>query len=97
MDLEFSAEQLAFQQEVRSWSARELPRPFTDEVRDPNHDADSLVEVRRRWQKKLNEAGYLGMRWANEWGGRGATEVEEPILPAELNRTTNHPTHLEVG
>ena len=86
MDLEFSAEQLEFQQEVRSWIAKELPRPFTDEVRDSAHDADSLVEMRRRWQKKLNDAGYLGMRWATEWGGRGATEVEEAILHAELNR-----------
>lgn len=86
MDLRFTDDQQKFQREVRAWIAAELERPFTEEVRDHAHDADSLVEVRRRWQKKLNDAGYLGMRWATEWGGRGATEVEEAILHAELNR-----------
>ena len=86
MNLEFSDEQIKFQQEVRTWIENNLERPFTDEVKDPAHDADSLVELRRNWQKKLNDAGYLGMRWATEWGGRGATEVEEAILHAELNR-----------
>ena len=86
MNLEFSDEQIKFQQEVRAWIENNLERPFTEEVKDPAHDADSLVELRRSWQKKLNDAGYLGMRWATEWGGRGATEVEEAILHAELNR-----------
>ena len=86
MNLEFSDEQIKFQQEVRTWIENNLERPFTEEVKDPAHDADSLVELRRSWQKKLNDAGYLGMRWATEWGGRGATEVEEAILHAELNR-----------
>ena len=86
MNLQFSDEQIKFQQEVRTWIEDNLERPFTEEVKDPAHDADSLVELRRNWQRKLNDAGYLGMRWATEWGGRGATEVEEAILHAELNR-----------
>ncbi len=84
MDLQFTPEQIAFRDEVRAWIADNLERPWTEEVRDPSHDADSLVEVRRRWQRKLNEAGYLGMGWPAEWGGRGATEVEEALLVAEL-------------
>ena len=86
MNLQFSDEQIKFQQEVRTWIENNLERPFTEEVKDPAHDADSLVELRRNWQRKLNDAGYLGMRWATEWGGRGVTEVEEAILHAELNR-----------
>lgn len=86
MDLQFTPEQQAFQQEVRGWIEKNLDRPFTEHVKDPAHDADSLVEVRRVWQRKLNDAGYLGMAWPAEWGGRGATEVEEAILHAELAR-----------
>jgi alkylation response protein AidB-like acyl-CoA dehydrogenase len=86
MDLRFTPEQQAFQHEVRSWIAKNLDRSFTDCTKDPAHDADSLVEVRRVWQRKLNDAGYLGMAWDAEWGGRGATEVEEAILHAELAR-----------
>jgi alkylation response protein AidB-like acyl-CoA dehydrogenase len=86
MDLQFTPEQQAFQREVRSWIEKNLDRPFTEHTKDPDHDADSLVEVRRVWQRKLNDAGYLGMAWDAEWGGRGATEVEEAILHAELAR-----------
>ncbi|MDJ0853318.1 MAG: acyl-CoA dehydrogenase family protein [Myxococcota bacterium] len=86
MDLRFTPEQEKFRSELREWIADNLERPFTDEVRDPRHDADSLVEVRRRWQRKLHEAGYLGMGWPAEWGGRGATAVEEAILQEELYR-----------
>ena len=86
MDLRFTPEQEKFRSELRLWIADNLDRPFTEEVRDPQHDADSLVEVRRRWQRKLHEAGYLGMGWPAEWGGRGATAVEEAILQEELYR-----------
>jgi alkylation response protein AidB-like acyl-CoA dehydrogenase len=84
MDLGFSEEQERFRAELREWIGRNLERPFTDEVRDPKHDADSLVELRRRWQRKLNDAGYLGMGWPAEWGGRGASAVEDAILQEEL-------------
>ncbi len=86
MDLQFTPEQEAFRQEIRTWLAANLDRPWNEEVRDPKHDADSLVEVRRQWQKKLNAAGYLAMGWAPEWGGRGAGEVEDAILQEEFHR-----------
>jgi alkylation response protein AidB-like acyl-CoA dehydrogenase len=86
MDLRFTPEQEAFRAEVRAWIAAHLARPWSQEVRDPAHDADSLVEVRRAWQKQLHAAGYLGLGWPPEWGGRGATAVEEAILQEELYR-----------
>jgi len=84
MDLRFTPEQESFRRELRSWIAANLERTWTEETKDPGHDADSLVEVRRRWQSRLNDAGYLGMQWAEEWGGRGASEVEQAILMEEL-------------
>ena len=86
MDLQFTPEQETFRTEVRAWLADNLERSWNEEVRDPKHDADSLVEVRRRWQKKLNAAGYLAMGWAPEWGGRGASAVEDAIFQEELQR-----------
>jgi alkylation response protein AidB-like acyl-CoA dehydrogenase len=84
MDLRFTPEQESFRTEIRAWIAGNLERPWTQEVRDSRHDADSLVEVRRRWQRKLHQAGYLGMGWPAEWGGRGASALEEAILQEEL-------------
>ncbi len=86
MDLGFTPEQESFRTELRAWLATNLSRSWTEETRDPSHDADSLVELRRAWQRKLNDAGYLGMGWPPEWGGRGAGEVEAAILQEELAR-----------
>ena len=86
MDLAFTAEQEAFRSDLKSWLAANLARPWNDEIRNPSHDENSLVEVRRAWQRQLNEAGYLGMGWPAEWGGRGASVVEQAILEEELWR-----------
>jgi alkylation response protein AidB-like acyl-CoA dehydrogenase len=86
MDLRLSDKHLAFRDELRAWLTANLPRPWREEVRDPAATEDSLVALRRRWQKKLYEAGYLGMDWPTEWGGRGGTEVEKAIFEAELAR-----------
>ncbi len=84
MDLQLSREALKFRDDLRAWLADNLERPYTQEVLDTSNDADSLVEVRRTFQKRLNDAGYLGMGWPAEWGGRGASAIEEAILKAEL-------------
>ena len=84
MDLQFSDEAIQFRDELRAWLKDNLPRPYIEEVRNSDASEDSLVEVRRNFQKKLNDAGYIGMGWPTEWGGRGATDVEEAILHAEL-------------
>ncbi|MBI3785047.1 MAG: acyl-CoA dehydrogenase family protein [Deltaproteobacteria bacterium] len=84
MDLHLSEQHLAFRDQLRVWLNTNLTRPWREEWRDPKATEDSLFELRRRWQRKLYEAGYLGMDWPREWGGRGATEVEKAILEAEL-------------
>jgi alkylation response protein AidB-like acyl-CoA dehydrogenase len=86
MDLRLSPEHLRFRDEARAWLAANLPRPWRDEVREPRATEDTLFALRRAWQKKLHDAGYLGMDWPREWGGRGATAVEKAILDAELAR-----------
>ncbi len=86
MDLQLTPQHRAFRDDVRAWIAANLPRPWREEVRDPGATEDSLFELRRRWQRKLYEGGYLGMDWPPEWGGRGATEVEKAILEEELAR-----------
>jgi len=84
MDLQLTDQHLKFRDELRSWLTNNLHRPWREELRDPGATEDSLVAVRRDWQRKLYGAGYLGMDWPAEWGGRGATEVEKAILEAEL-------------
>src|SRR5215467_8644808 len=84
MDLQLTPQHLKFRDEARAWLKANIARPWREELRDPKHTEDSLVELRRAWQRKLYQAGYLGMDWPPEWGGRGATEVEKSIFEAEL-------------
>jgi alkylation response protein AidB-like acyl-CoA dehydrogenase len=86
MDLRLSAEHLAFRDELRAWLAANMDRPWGEHLRDAAATEDSLIEVRRAWQKKLHAAGYLGLDWPREWGGRGGTQVEKAIFEAEMAR-----------
>jgi alkylation response protein AidB-like acyl-CoA dehydrogenase len=86
MDFDFTPEQEAFRKEVRAWLEANLP----DELRGhafASSRAD-VEEVRklRAWQKTMAEAGYVGMDWPREFGGRGATIVEMVILYQEMAR-----------
>jgi alkylation response protein AidB-like acyl-CoA dehydrogenase len=91
MDLNLTPEAVAFQEELRRWLEANLRRPWREELRDPAATEDSLMELRRAWQRKLHQGGYLGMGWPEEWGGRGAAEVEKAIFEAELARADAPP------
>jgi alkylation response protein AidB-like acyl-CoA dehydrogenase len=91
MDLRLSEDHLAFRDELRAWLEANLDRPWREYLRDAAATEDSLIEARRAWQKKLHAAGYLGMGWPREWGGRGATEVEKAIFEAEMARADAPP------
>jgi alkylation response protein AidB-like acyl-CoA dehydrogenase len=91
MDLHLSPQHLAFRDELRGWLAANVGRPWREELRDPGATEDSLIELRRAWQRRLHAAGYLGMDWPAEWGGRGGTAVEKAILEEELARADAPP------
>jgi alkylation response protein AidB-like acyl-CoA dehydrogenase len=99
MDLTFTADHESFRTEARSWIAANLDKTWSDITRDPANDEHALIEARRQWQRKLNGAGYLGMAWPREWGGRGASQVEEAILAEELARADapHIPNGLGIG
>ena len=91
MDLRLSEKHLKFRDDVRAWLKANMRRPWREEWRDPRATEDSLMELRREWQRKLHKAGYLGMDWPPEWGGRGATPVEKSIFEAEMARADAPP------
>jgi alkylation response protein AidB-like acyl-CoA dehydrogenase len=91
MDLRLAPQHVKFRDELRAWLAANMARPWREELRDPRATEDSLIELRRGWQKKLYAAGYLGMGWPEEWGGRGASEVEKTLFEEELSRSDAPP------
>src|SRR5262249_59196972 len=64
------------------------PRPDTLRARGfaaPGWDPAAVVQL-RAWQRRMHEAGYVGVYWPRAFGGQGATIVEEIILYQEMAR-----------
>jgi alkylation response protein AidB-like acyl-CoA dehydrogenase len=79
MDLTLSPSEREFRDELRAWLAENHPGE------EPPGD-DAAFNHRRDWQRKLFEAGYAGFAWPKEYGGRGATLVEQAIFGEEMAR-----------
>jgi len=79
MDLTLSPHELEFRDSVRSWIEENHPGP------EPGGDPE-LFEFRRAWQRALNERGWAGLSWPTEYGGAGATMVEQAIFYEEIAR-----------
>jgi len=47
---------------------------------------DSQFEFLREWQNSVYEAGYLGMAWPEEYGGRGQPQAFQDIVTREMAR-----------
>jgi alkylation response protein AidB-like acyl-CoA dehydrogenase len=85
MDFNYSAEQEAYRMQVRTWLEANQPPALTPEERERANE-DLLWERNKRWHKKLYEGGWAGLSWPKQYGGRGATFVEQLIFQQELSR-----------
>jgi alkylation response protein AidB-like acyl-CoA dehydrogenase len=79
VDLTLSPQEESFRDELRSWLADNHPG------HEPSGD-EAAFEFRRSWQRKLDEASYAGLSWPEEYGGRGATLIEQAIFNEEVVR-----------
>src|SRR3954466_14519593 len=79
MDLTLSPVEREFRDSVRGWIEDNHPG------REPAGDPEAF-EFRRAWQKALNDRGWAGLSWPTEYGGAGATLVEQAIFYEEIAR-----------
>jgi alkylation response protein AidB-like acyl-CoA dehydrogenase len=83
MDLRYSASDEAFRKDLRAWLAEAVPA-HGDEPSDG--DWSIRREYDTGWQRKLFEAGYAGINWPSEYGGRGAALSEQLVYYEEIAR-----------
>ena len=83
MDFSLTPDQDAFRQTVRAWLKANLPREWKDLGRSDIPRIETY-EILKQWQRKLYDAGFIGLTWPKEYGGRGLTFVEELILQEEI-------------
>jgi alkylation response protein AidB-like acyl-CoA dehydrogenase len=86
MDFDFSEREEAFRKEVRAWLEANLPDDLRGTAFAASRAGRDEVRKLRAWQKKMCEAGYVGIDWPKEFGGRGATLTEQIILFQEMAR-----------
>ncbi|MFC9298351.1 acyl-CoA dehydrogenase [Streptomyces sp. NPDC057011] len=83
MDLTYTEEEQDFRARLREWLAKALPelpaKPSPDDW--PGRRAYDLG-----WQRRLYEAGYAGLHWPVDAGGRGATPTQHLIFLEETER-----------
>ena len=80
MDLRFSPAELAFRENLRGWLAQTLP---TLPARPHRDDWPARRRFDTGWQRRLFDAGYAGVDWPAEHGGRGASPTEQLIFLEE--------------
>src|SRR5262245_5594554 len=83
MELRYSDADESFRAELREWLEGVLPGL------SPEPPREALTERRKwdtDWQRRLFDAGYAGLHWPAEFGGRGASPTEQLIFYEETAR-----------
>ncbi|MFD0822903.1 acyl-CoA dehydrogenase family protein, partial [Micromonospora zhanjiangensis] len=70
-----------FRRRARAWLAGNVP---ADGLPDP--DTDHGFRAHREWERRLFDAGYSGLSWPVEYGGRGGDVLHEAIFAEEYER-----------
>lgn len=82
MDFSYPAEVEQFRSELRDWLSQNL----TDELvaaRRPTGRDDAAFEMLRAWNATMADAGWAAVSWPPEYGGRGATVLEQLVYTEE--------------
>jgi alkylation response protein AidB-like acyl-CoA dehydrogenase len=84
MELGDSPDEAAFRHEVRAWLSEHHPGTAPS-------DYEERLQFDRDWQRRLHAAGYVGLSWPVEHGGRGLDLMHEVILDEESIRADTPP------
>jgi alkylation response protein AidB-like acyl-CoA dehydrogenase len=91
MDLNFSPEDGIYRQQLRAWIVEhEAEARAIAKASDP-------IAAARAWQRRLWEAGYVGLSWPREYGGQAATLTQQVIVSEEMARAKLPPLINTVG
>jgi len=82
MDLNLNLQETKFRDELRAWLAANVPSDWeTHRLKDSMEDRFRFL---RAWQKRVYQAGWAGVAWPKEYGGRGASLMEQVIFTSEM-------------
>jgi alkylation response protein AidB-like acyl-CoA dehydrogenase len=85
VDFSYPPEVEQFRAELRDWLSANL----TDELiaaRRPSGRDDATFAMLRVWNRAMADAGWAAVSWPREYGGRGATVLEQLVYTEETTR-----------
>jgi alkylation response protein AidB-like acyl-CoA dehydrogenase len=80
MDLQYSAEELAFRDRIRTWVKASLPKGISDRVHNGLH---LTRQEQQQWAQILGKNGWLGYGWPEQFGGPGWSAVQRHLFEEE--------------
>jgi alkylation response protein AidB-like acyl-CoA dehydrogenase len=97
VDLRFSEQDEEFRAELRSWLDANLPT----EMRQPSFwsskSDDESFQIRREWEAGKAAAGFAGIQWPQEYGGRGGSPTMKAIYDEEMAKANAPSTVNPLG
>jgi alkylation response protein AidB-like acyl-CoA dehydrogenase len=89
MDFNQSAEDEVFRKELRAWLEANVPKHKKATDEDDGFiaaESDDDWKNRVTWHQQAHAAGWVGISWPKEYGGRGATLMQNIIYNEEMAR-----------
>ncbi|OIN81101.1 acyl-CoA dehydrogenase family protein [Mycobacterium malmoense] len=85
MDFSYPPEAERFRAELRDWLSANLTDELVAARRRSGRD-DAAFELLRAWNRTMADAGWAAVSWPREYGGRGATVLEQLVYTEETTR-----------
>ena len=85
MDFDDTAEEAEFRAGARAFLEQNAQRrePGSGLVYRAGNESPEFRQRAKEWQANKADAGYAGITWPKEWGGRGGTAIEQVIYDQE--------------
>ena len=85
MDFDDTPQEAAFRARVKDFLAANAERrtPGSAEGYRTGQNAPGALERAKDWQARKYAAGFAGIAWPEEWGGRGGSPIEQVIYNQE--------------
>ncbi|MQA15054.1 MAG: acyl-CoA dehydrogenase [Pseudonocardiaceae bacterium] len=84
MDLTYTEDEEQFRDELRSWLRANIPDEWTRPGFWRSLPSDESFRMRRDWERDKAMAGFAGIEWPVEFGGRGGTPGMKAIYDEEM-------------
>jgi alkylation response protein AidB-like acyl-CoA dehydrogenase len=94
VDLNLTAEERSFRDELRGWLSVNVPKDWDDWREKPMEESFPYL---RAWQKKLQGGQWAAVSWPKEYGGRSATLMQQVIFWEEMARVEAPPMANSLG